>query len=572
MSPIVGILSKESEDVSDCINSMMHACYSQGAEGAWVMAGRTKSELNDFNKAQSVVNNQALGQVSFDTRKKALGQPQLDCQGELSLLFEGNLYNLEELRSNLPPDHRLSNGSAADVVVHMLEESYRGYNLEAALVRVMKALDGAYCLVVSDGRETILARDSAGLRPAFYAENDEIMAFASRKTALWGIGLGNVKPLRAGRFASFSRDGVIIGEALPIKEIEWASTTDRKLEAIVERYGALLRTAVEKRLGDVEIVGCLLSGGVDSCLVTKLVADIAARRGIKVIAYTAGVEDSSDIDFAERFACELDLEHKVRRLSREDINLYIPQVVRAVEERDMVQIEAGVGVYAALDMAQQDSIRVIFSGQGPDELWGGYTWYPRVIATEGYEGLQSRMIHDLERADIETLDRENKLAMAHGMEMVFPFIDTEIVKLALSTPPQLKIYSAEDKLGKRPHRALASKVGISEECAGRIKDATQHGTGVHDTFGAMARKNGFTPDLAESIGYSSEQVTREKLASSSRYGQRYSDKKLWAIPRHVQLFLDVVAHRYNLLNKPERGRIKAFLEKIKKIKEKVKVD
>ncbi len=572
MSPIVGIMSKESGDVSDQVDPMLNACYSQEADDAWVVAGKTKYQLDDYNKAQDLTTEQVLGQASFATRKKLLEQPQFGCGGNLSLLFEGNLYNLEELKSKLPSKHQVANGSAAGVVVHMLEESYRGYNLEAALVRAMRALEGAYCLAVSDGRETIVARDSAGLRPMFYAENEEIMAFASRKTALWGIGLGNVKPLRAGRFASFSRDGVIIGEALPIREIDWVSTTDRNVEAIVERYGTLLRTAVEKRLGDVEIVGCLLSGGVDSCLATKLVADIAAEKGIKVIVYTAGVEDSTDIDFAERFICGLGLEHKVRRLSRDDINSYIPQVVRAVEERDMVQIEAGIGVFAALDMAEQDGIKVIFSGQGPDELWGGYTWYPKVIAAEGYEGLQSRMLQDLERSDIETLDRENKIAMAHGMDMVFPFVDAEIVKLALSTPPQLKIYSAEDKLGKRPHRALASKVGIPEECAGRIKDAAQHGTGVHDTFGAMARKNGFTPNLAESIGYQSEQVTREKLASSSRYGQRYADKKLWAIPRHIQLFLDVVAHRYNLLNKPERGKIKAFLEKIKKRTEEVKID
>ena len=571
VSPIVGILSRNAEDISDQVNPMMDACYSQDAEGAWVMAGGTDYELADYNKAQGLVANQALGQVSFATRNKPLEQPQVDCQGKLSLLFEGNLYNLDELSLNLAPEHRLTNVSAASVVVHMLEGKYQGYNLEAALVEVMKALEGAYCLAVSDGRETIVARDSAGLRPVFYAENDEIIAFASRKTALWRIGLGNVKPLRAGRFISFSRDGVIIGETIPLSKMERDSAAD-KLEDIVERYGALFHTAVEKRLTNVERVGCLLSGGVDSCLVTKLVADIAAGRGIKVIAYTAGVEDSDDINYAERFVCGLGLEHKIKRLSRDDINSYIPKVVKAVEERDMVQIEAGVGIYAALDMAEQDGMRIVFSGQGPDELWGGYTWYPQVIAAEGYDGLQSRMLHDLERADIETLDRENKIAMAHGMEMVFPFVDTEIVKLALSTPPQLKISSAEDKLGKQPHRALASKVGIPDECAYRTKDAAQHGTGVHDTFGAMARKNGFTPDLVENIGYQSETVTREKLASSSRYGQRYADKKLWAIPRHIQLFLDVMAHRYNLLNKVERGKIKGFLEKIKRNKEKVKVD
>lgn len=571
MSPIVGLLSRNAEDISDQVNPIMDVCYSQNAEGSWVMAGGTNYGLADYNKAQGLVANQALGQVSFATRNKPLEQPQVDCQGKLSLLFEGNLYNLDELSSNLAPEHRLTNVSAASVVVHMLEERYQGYNLEAALVGVMKALDGAYCLAVFDSRETIVARDSAGLRPVFYAENDEIMAFASRKTALWRIGLGNVKPLRAGRFASFSRDGVIIGETIPLKEMERGSTAD-KLEDIVGCYGALLRTAVKKRLDSVERVGCLLSGGVDSCLVTKLVADIAAERCIKVTVYTAGVEGSADIDYAERFMCELGLEHKIKRLSRDDINSYIPKVVKAVEERDMVQIEAGVGVYAALDMAKQDSIRVIFSGQGADELWGGYVWYPKVIAAEGYDGLQSRMLHDLERADIETLDRENKIAMAHGMEMVFPFVDTEIIKLALSTPPQLKVNSAEDKLGKQPHRALASKMGIPDECAYRTKEASQHGTGVHDTFGAMARKNGFTPTLVEDIDYQSETVTQEKLASSSRYGQRYSDKKLWAIPRYIQLFLDVMAHRYNLLNKAERGKIKGFVEKIKKREEKVKLE
>ena len=570
MSPIAGIISKDGEDVTDCISSMMNASYSQEAEGAWVVAGKTKYRLDDLDKTQDLVIDQILDQASFATREKTLEQPQVDCQGEIALLFEGNLYNIDELRSNLSSEHQLSDGSAASVVAHMLEERYQGYNLEAALIGVMKALDGAYCVAVSDGRETIVARDSAGLRPVFYAENDGIMAFASRKTALWRIGLGNVKPLRAGRFASFSRDGVIIGETIPLSKMERGSTAD-KLEDIVGRYGALFRIAVEKRLTNVEMVGCLLSGGVDSCLVTKLVADIAAERGIKVIAYTAGVEDSDDIDYAERFVCELGLEHKIKRLSRDDINSYIPKVVKAVEERDMVQIEAGVGVYAALDMAEQDGIRVIFSGQGPDELWGGYVWYPKVIAAEGYDGLQSRMLHDLDRADIETLDRENKIAMAHGMETVFPFVDTEIVKLALSTPPQLKISSAEDRLGKQPHRALASKVGIPDECAYRAKDAAQHGTGVHDTFGAMARKNGFTPDLVENIGYQSETVTREKLASSSRYGQRYADKKLWAIPRHIQLFLDVMAHRYNLLNKVERGKIKGFLEKIRKGEEEVRV-
>ena len=65
MSPIIGILNKNGKDISDQVNYMMNACYNQDAEGSWVIADRTRYEWNGYNKAQSLVTNQALGQVSF---------------------------------------------------------------------------------------------------------------------------------------------------------------------------------------------------------------------------------------------------------------------------------------------------------------------------------------------------------------------------------------------------------------------------------------------------------------------------------------------------------------------------
>jgi len=538
---------------------MMDILYHMSPAEAWLVSNgiARRWDIHTRSLTRSAKATQALGQVSFATREQPVERPSFDCTGELVLLYEGSLYNSRELRSTLGPGHKLSTGSAAEIAAHLLEETYQG-DLTMALKQVVRILDGAYCLVASDGSQVVLMRDPAGLRPAFYAENGQVIAFASRKRALWQIGLRNVEPLRAGMLVSFGRGVISLDEARTLRSMG-IKLLIFDLTTAVDSYCALLKAAVEKRLRNLKKVGVLISGGVDSCLIAKLVSDIAAERGIEVTAYTAGVYGATDIEYAEHFAQELGLSHKVRRLSQDDVESYIPEVAIAVEERDLVQMEAGIGVYAAVEMASQDGIKVIFSGQGPDELWGGYSWYPRVVAKDGFEGLQHRMWVDLERVDIETLDRENRIALAHEVEKVFPYVDTEVIKLAMSVSPRLKITSAKDNVGKHPHREAAKRLGLPAKYADRSKEAAQHGTGIHDVLDAIARKNGFTPELVARARYNSEEVSQEKLASSTRYGYLYAEKELWQAPEHVQFFLDSVAYKNHLLNEAERSKIGQFL-------------
>ena len=556
MCPICGIVNRNDEDVSSQIHSMMSTLDSNMSDGSWLVS---EGMSHRWQRDAQAIRRQALGQVSFATREQGSERPGFNHSGNLSVLYEGNLYNSENLRLSLASKQKPASGSTSEIVAYLLAERYQG-NLVDALKQVSPMLDGEFCLAASDEKQVVLMRDFAGLRPAFYAENNKLFAFASRKTALWEIGLRNVRPLRAGMVASFGKDGIILDETYPLSKMNIQVTINDLVEA-VDSYCALLKAAVEKRLNKVKRVAALVSGGVDSCLIAKLVSDISAMRGIEVTTYTAGVEGATDIEYAERFAQELGLKHKVRKLSQDEIESYIPRVAAAVEERDFVQIEAGIGVYAAVEMASQDGLKVIFSGQGPDELWGGYSWYPQVIAKDGYDGLLQNMWGDLERADVETFDRENRIAMAHGVEKVFPYADIEVVKLAMSVSPRLKITSAEDRVGKHPHREAAKKLGLPAQYADRSKDAAQHGTGIHGTLDAIARKNGFTPELVEHVGYDSDEVSQEKLASSTRYGYLYAEKELWQTPQHVQFFFDSVAYRSNLLNEAERSRIEQFLKK-----------
>jgi asparagine synthase (glutamine-hydrolysing) len=556
MCPICGLVNRDCQDTDSKMHSMMSTLKGKDAAGAWLVYDGIAKR---WNGGIERIKGQALGQISLATRDLAPEQPGYDRSGNLVVLIIGNIYNNQELGLSLASARKPSCASDAELVALLLEESYQG-DLSTALKQVARKLDGAYCIAASDGKQIALLQDPTGLIPAYYDENDKLAAFASEKKALWEIGLRNVRPLRAGMLASFAADGISLAKVLRLRDMVVEATID-DLTSAVDSYSTLLRTAVERRLRNLKKVGVLVSGGVDSCLIAKLVSDAAAGRGIEVIAYTAGTDGADDIEYAANFVRGLGLPHRVRRLTQHEIESYIPRVIIAVEARGLVQVEAGIGVYAALEAAREDGVKVVFSGQGPDELWGGYSWYPRVIAKDGYEVLQERMWDDLEMADIETFDRERKIALALGMEQVFPYVDISVVRLAMSVSPRLKINSVEDHVGKRPHREAAKRLGVPIEYADRAKNAAQHGTGVHEFFDKIARKNGFTPELVALVGYSSNGVNEKSLGSSVRYGYLYGEQELWQVPEHIQFFLDSIAYQKNLLNEVERSRIEVFLKK-----------
>jgi asparagine synthase (glutamine-hydrolysing) len=502
---------------------------------------------------------QVLVKLSAPVEVKPAEHLCADCQGKLNLIYDGHLYHFKNTESKLSGAQHTVDKTVADSLAHLLAELPG--NLEQKVKRALPSLEGDYALAVSDTDQILISRDSLGRKPLYFAENDELSAFASNKKPLWKIGLGEVRPLRAGMLAVFDHEKVNIKKASPFRKKEVAI---KDMAQAVNAYEQALQSAVRKRLArtnHVRKLGVLLSGGVDSCLIAKLVCDVASSLGTDVIAYTAGLPDSPDLKSARGFARELGIRHKMRILTGHEVEEYIPRVIEAIEDSDFVQVETGIGLYAAVDMAAQDGMGVIFSGQGPDELWGGYNWYPNVLGRDGRQGLCRRMWDDLTRADIETLDRENKIALAHDIELLFPYLDTEVVNVAMSVTSELKVTSDKDHLGKHPHRQLATKMGVPEKYANREKSAIQHGTGIHGVLDDIARRNEFDPALVKHIGYKSDEITTEKLGSSSRYGYRYMAKDLWQVPQHVQLFFHAVAYGQGLLDKSIRDSVGYFLKK-----------
>jgi len=217
-------------------------------------------------------------------------------------------------------------------------------------------------------------------------------------------------------------------------------------------------------------------------------------------------------------------------------------------------------IYAAVVLAHQDGVRVMLTGQAADELFAGYPWYRVIADKEGYKELTRYMLDDLMRLYKETLEREDKILMAHGIELRVPYLDPDLVKVSTSIATELKLPPG-DSVGKHVHREVALQMGIPEDLAYRTKQAAQHGSGVHQLIENLAMTRGFDDDMLKSMSYSTSKSVSEVLGSSQRYGRKYSEGKMWDAPDHVQLYLDTIAYENNLTNTDDRVLLESLLQR-----------
>jgi asparagine synthase (glutamine-hydrolysing) len=257
----------------------------------------------------------------------------------------------------------------------------------------------------------------------------------------------------------------------------------------------------------------------------------------EVVCYTAGMEGSHDIEYARTIAKELGLELHVKELTRGDVERLIPEIIDVIEDNNAGQVEVALPVYCAVQLASRQGMRIMLTGQAADELFGGYSWYSNVAEKQGYLKLRQHMREDLTLLYKETLEREDKITMAHSVEMREPFLDISVIDTSMDIDMRLNVHK-NDKFGKRVHRKLAQKLGIHKDVAFRVKEAAQHGSGVHSAIDVIARKHGFD-ERAVTSSYRKLLESHERVGSSQRYGYLFEkEQKMWIAEPHVQMYLD----------------------------------
>ncbi len=541
MCGIAGILSKKGENVVPLVGSMLYCMVNRGPDGAGLVADDRIVKSNSISamQLQNVSGKSALGHTRLAIVGGTCGaQPFCSCDGRILLEHNGEIYNYKKIRKQLVKRHKFTTMTDSEVIAHLIEDHLRKNSLLGAIKKTVAELDGVYALAIQDKKtgETALVRDRIGVRQLYYADTSNFVAFASERKALWKIGIKEpTRGILPGSVIIISQDGRLqsfqVADPIPQK----VRIIHRTMASAVEAYRKALVDAMEKRVQDFQRIGIIFSGGIDSVLIAYL----AAKMVPEVICYTGGVTGSSDIAYARQITDRLGLKLKVCELDQEGVERLIPEVMNVIEDSNAGQVEVALPVYCSVKLAHQDGIKVMLTGQGADELFGGYSWYAKVVEKEGYKMLRRHMIEDLLLLYKETLEREDKITMAHSIELREPFLDPEVIKVALATSLRLNVRGGSDSFGKHVHRKLAERLGIPGDIAYRVKEAAQHGSGMHGMLDAIARKHGFEDSTVPDI-YLEELKMREKIGSSQRYGYLFVGGKIWIAEPHIQMYLDSI--------------------------------
>jgi asparagine synthase (glutamine-hydrolysing) len=453
------------------------------------------------------------GALAFGHRRLAIidlsyksSQPMVDAESGLALVFNGTIYNHPELRAELKArgHHFFSEGDTETIL-----KAYAEWGEDAP-----KHLLGMFAFAIWDMRKKVLfmARDRMGIKPLYYAADGKSFRFASNTQALLttpGIDtsldplaihnlfslhavvpaprtvLNGIRKLQPAHSLTIHADGrkelkrywnlVARRPSEPRSEQEWIDSIHESLKTAVRR---------RNNIADVP-VGVLLSGGLDSSLLVALLDEIGIQ---DIRTFTIGFDDQpeekgSEYEYSDAVVERFRPTHHKFHIPNEQTLLRLPEAVANMAEPMFGQ--DAIGFYLLSEQVSQH-VKVVQSGQGADEVFGGYFWYPQAHADTNPDRLQrlapyyfdrdhsemaemlqpafqtrdytGELVRELlESADAEeTLDavlradvttfivddpvkRVDNMTMAWGLEARVPFLDHELVELAAQMPPELKL-------------------------------------------------------------------------------------------------------------------------------------
>jgi len=463
MCGIIGVFNQE--NAFSLVKSGLGIIKERGRDGCGYFDGSRAVHKRIIEELTSSDSRNVIGHV-LHSIVNTVFEPIQDKSAVLGANCE--IYNWGELAKK----HKLPSDNDAVLLLKLINR-----------LGVEKALDevrGVYAFAYWKGDEVWVARDIIGIKPLWFSLEGGF-SFCSEKKALAHCKV--VEELNPRTVLKYSISKNKITEIKrPFIEFGNDSNNEENNELIaIKKLKKIIKDAVDIRIPDRKF-GVLFSGGVDSVIVAKLLKDA----GQQFMCYVAGVDEKSeDVVEAQKAAKVLGLKLKTIVVPPSKVENYLKKVVPLIEDSNVVKVGAALPLYAACEAAKADGCKVIFSGAGADEVFGGYARYK----SASLKTLNKDCYSDVLKIYEKNTYRDDVITMHNNLELRVPFLDKEIVEYGLRVAPELKIKQENDiPVEKYVLRKMAIEIGIPKEISFRKKKAAQYGSGFDKTIEKLAKK------------------------------------------------------------------------------------
>ena len=376
------------------------------------------------------------------------------------LICNGEIYNHKELKEE--NDFITQSNSDCEIIIHMYEK----YGIEQTL----KSLDGVFAFVLYDKilDKTYVARDPYGVRPLFigFTKSNEICICSEIKPI--SNYCKNIKPFKIGSFIDLQSNIDIDYKQYHNYDFKFTLDDETTIKTNIRN---LFIKAVNKRLMSDRPIGCLLSGGLDSSLVSALVA--RNYEPYKLNTFSIGMKGSTDLYYANLAAKHIKRNHHNIELTNEDFLNAIEETIYMIESYDITTVRASVGNYLVGKYIKNTTdCKVIYNGDGSEEIMGSYLWLSNIDNEKDFYIENHKLLTEISYFDVLRSDRS---ISDNGLEPRVPFLDKTFVDYIMSIPAKYKMFGNGVIEKKILREAFESMNLLPNEVLFRKKEAFSDG-------------------------------------------------------------------------------------------------
>ena len=460
---------------------------------------------------------------------KSGGQPLFSKDGKLVLAVNGEIYNHREIRKHFEGKYEFMTQSDCEVILALYREKGPDF---------LEDLNGIFAFALYDVEKNcfLIGRDHIGIIPLYQGwDSNGAYYVASELKALEGH-CNKIEEFLPGQYL-YSPDG----ETTKWYTRDWMDyATVKDNLSDVQKLRRALEDAVERQLMSDVPYGVLLSGGLDSSIISAVAKKFAAKRietdnkddawWPQLHSFAIGLEGSPDLAAARNVAKHIDsIHHEINYTVQEGLDA-IRDVIYHIETYDVTTVRASTPMYLLARFIKSMGVKMVLSGEGADEIFGGYLYFHKAPNAEEFHKETVRKLNKLHQYDCL---RANKSLASWGVEGRVPFLDKEFMDVAMRLNPNDKM-AGNGKMEKHILRKAFEEY-LPQEIAWRQKEQFSDGVGYNwiDTLKAIASEKVSDEQMAN-VKYRfpiNPPLTKEEYVYRTIYSELFpSDSAAQCVP------------------------------------------